>query len=103
MELNYNKGMKNEKNITDISVTGFILKMVLRIGVGLLLILGLMLGLGFGLDRWLDTSPMLLIVFIVLSAPIAMALIFFYVRNQTKHLKQQNIVENPDILTKKDQ
>ncbi len=89
----------NESN-TNLSVSGFILGMVLKIGIGLLVLLGVMIGAGFGLDRVFGTAPTILIISILVSAPVSVILIFFYVKKKTKHLHQQNIIENPDVLKK---
>ncbi len=73
---------------------------MLKVGLGLLVLLGLMIGAGFGLDRALGTEPKMLIVSILISAPVSVVLIFFYVRKKTRHLHQKNIVENPEVLKK---
>lgn len=89
----------NEPN-TNLSVTGFILGMMVKVGIGLLVLLGVMIGAGFGLDRIFDTSPTILIISILISAPVSVVLIFFYVKKNTKHLNQQNVVDHPEVLKK---
>ena len=39
----------------------------LRVGVELVAALGVALAIGFGLDRWLGTAPLFLVVFILLG------------------------------------
>lgn len=78
----------------------FVLSMIFKIGCGTVALLILFIGSGFGLDKLLNTSPYMTIVFIVISAPVAMFLIFIFIRKNTTHLSKKNIMDNPEVFLK---